>query len=96
MYSDACVQHERKKKKPVEILKVGYQHRKYTHTGKEVKNKQQKRLLLQKRNLLAREDHRSSTKVKVYILLEFNMQKYKKEPYEANAKWKLPVERATS
>ena len=79
---------EKKKKNPVEILKVGYQHRKYTHTGKEVKNKQQKRLLLQKRNLLAREDHRSSTKVKVYILLEFNMQKYKKEPYEANAKWK--------
>lgn len=93
MYPDACVQHERKKS--VEILKVGYQHMKYTQTGKEVNNKQQKRLL-QKRNLLAREDHRSSTKVKVYILQEFNMQKYKEEPYEANAKWKQPVERATS
>lgn len=34
-----------REKKSVEILKVGYQHMKYTQTGKEVNNKQQKRLL---------------------------------------------------
>lgn len=40
-----CLRTAWEKKKSVEILKVGYQHMKYTQTGKEVNNKQQKRLL---------------------------------------------------